>query len=104
MPRRPYSQIDMLTPAEKEVLEGYVNGLSPKEIAKQRGVSKGTVKQQLQNARNRAGEKSLLHLVIAYFKMRLSNGNQLGSARWEERADPGNNSQNDVRPPSDSPS
>lgn len=81
MSRRPNPGI--LTPAERRVMEGIVQGKSYKQIALEAGIGKGTVKVQASTAFRRIGVSNLLNAVIQYFKMKRRRNNRIGNALWE---------------------
>ena len=53
-----------LTPAEREVVNLLGRGLTTKEIARELGKSRATVRNQIHNARARTGVRSSIELAV----------------------------------------
>lgn len=52
-----------LTPREREIVSLLLRGVAPKEIARQLEISRSTVRFHLEQAQNKIGAGSLLHMV-----------------------------------------
>jgi DNA-binding CsgD family transcriptional regulator len=65
-----------LTPAETTIANGLLSGLSPQEIADQRRVSIGTVRDQLKSLLSKTGTRRQSDLVriLAYTPRQNTNG------------------------------
>lgn len=61
-----------LTPRQTEIVSLLRQGLTPQEAARRLGVKYGTVRHQLQEARDRTGYRTTLQLVAAVKEDRLS--------------------------------
>lgn len=59
----PEARIASLSPAELQVVQAMVTGLSPKEVATERGTSIATVRTQLKRAKKKAAARTLNELV-----------------------------------------
>jgi DNA-binding CsgD family transcriptional regulator len=58
-----FARCHALTPAETRVLEGLCEGLHPRDVAKQHGVSLATVRSQICSMRTKTGAESIRELV-----------------------------------------
>lgn len=56
-------RIGKLTHAERQVVEAMASGLSPKEVAVDRGTSLATVRTQIKRAKKKTGSRTLIELV-----------------------------------------
>lgn len=56
-------RVDRLTPAERAVVDAMAAGLSPKEVAVQRGTSLATVRTQIKKAKKKTASRTLIELV-----------------------------------------
>lgn len=62
-PLSPGARVKRLTPAELEVVLCLAQGLSPKEIATERGTSIATVRTQIKKAKKKSEARTLTELV-----------------------------------------
>jgi DNA-binding CsgD family transcriptional regulator len=58
-----FARCQALTPAETRVLEGLCDGLHPREVAKQHGITLATVRSQICSMRGKTGAQSIRELV-----------------------------------------
>jgi DNA-binding CsgD family transcriptional regulator len=58
-----FARCHALTPAETRVLEGLCEGLHPREVARQHGVTLATVRSQICSMRTKTGAESIRELV-----------------------------------------
>lgn len=56
-------RVGRLTVAEREVAEAMAKGLSPKEVAVERGTSLATVRTQIKKAKKKTASRTLIELV-----------------------------------------
>lgn len=59
----PRARVRTLSPAEREVVEALARGLSPKEVATERGTSIATVRTQIKKAKKKSSARTLNELV-----------------------------------------
>lgn len=62
----PRVRMEKLTQAELEVLDALADGLSPKEVALERGTSVATVRTQIKMAKKKAQARTLNELVAVF--------------------------------------
>lgn len=59
----PSTRVAGLSPAERDVVRALARGLSPKEVASERGTSLATVRTQIKRAKKKAAARTLNELV-----------------------------------------